>query len=69
MSDRVSRNIFGVQTLRGLSREGCIEVYIDNQRIFVIVYSFYIKREAGKNGVGCKRKRGREQIKGERDRA
>ncbi len=36
MSDRVSRNIFVAQALRGLSREGCIEVYIDNGRIFVI---------------------------------
>ncbi len=31
-SHRVSRNAWG------LSREGCIEVYIDNQKIFVIVY-------------------------------
>jgi hypothetical protein len=38
MSDRVSRNIFGAQVLLGLSREGCIEVYIDNRRIFIVVY-------------------------------
>jgi hypothetical protein len=37
-SDRVSRKCFGVSA-RGLSREGFLEVYIDNRRIFVIVYS------------------------------
>ncbi len=36
----MSRNVFGAQALWDWSREVCIEVYIDNQRIFVIVYKF-----------------------------
>ncbi len=37
MSDMVSRKCFAVQVLEVLSREGFIEVYINNRRIFVIV--------------------------------
>ncbi len=38
MSDRVSRKCFQNGDAQGSSREGFIEVYINNQSIFVIVY-------------------------------
>ncbi len=38
MSDRVSRNVLERKRLRVESRGCFIEVYIDNQSIFVIVY-------------------------------
>jgi hypothetical protein len=38
MSDRVSRNVLKYKRLRVESRECFIEVYIDNQSLFIIVY-------------------------------
>ncbi len=39
MSDRVSRNVLEGKRSRIESRECFVEVYIDNQSIFIIVYS------------------------------
>jgi hypothetical protein len=41
MSDRVSKDVMERKCYEGLSREGFIEVYIDNRRIFVIIYIIY----------------------------